>query len=313
MKLFIQKSVLFVFPVLLLLAGAEAFLRKIPNDYSYKNQYLYNNSKNIEILVLGSSHSLFGINPKYFSKPAFNSAHVSQSLNYDYFIFDKYIEDLSRLKVVILPISYFTLFGQLENGIESWRIKNYSIYYNCDYHNHSLLNNYEIFREKPLSALKRLRKYLKGENNVTVSELGFGLNHINTKQSDLIATGKAAAKRHTAEDFSLLDINMNLLKKIIEKSRSRGIKVVLLTPPARQSYISHLEERQLSMMKESIAFVLKKYPDVEYFDFISDERFFDDDFRDADHLNVIGAKKLTKIIDQSLFYNKTIAYIQDSE
>jgi len=284
-------------PLALFSVSAEYIVRKIPNDYSYKNEYLNTNSKNIEILVLGSSHSFYGINPVIFSRSAFNAAHVSQSLNYDYFIFDKYRKGLSSLKTIILPISYFTLFSQLENGVESWRVKNYMIYYGCEYHD-DLKYNLEIVGEKPLSVFKKIFKYFKGSNNITVSELGFGLNYSNVKQSDLAVTGKAAAKRHTKANFELLDANIELLNKLIAESNKNGIRVIMFTPPARESYISNLDKHQLSLMKSSIDDLIRKKSTVEYYDFMYDSRFVDDDFKDADHLNGVGAKKLTQFLDQ---------------
>ncbi len=297
MTLFIQKAIILALPIVLLMVAAEYFVRKVPNDYSFKNKYLYNNSKNIEILVLGSSHSLYGINPEYFSQSAFNAAHVSQSLKYDYFIFNKFKNELLNLKYLIVPISYFTLFYQLEDGIEDWRIKRYSIYYDCQYHN-DLKYNYEIVGAKPFEVLKNVSKYFKGLNNITVSDLGLGLKYTNEKQLDLVDTGITAAKRHTMTHLDLLDDNIGSLKKLIVESYAMGIKIVLFTPPARESYISNLNKHQLSVMKSNIAAVTREYPNVEYYDFMKDIQFVDDDFRDADHLNGVGAAKLTLLIDR---------------
>ena len=58
----------------------EILLENIPNDYSFKKEYLDENSDSIEILVLGSSHSYYGINPIYFHLRAFN-ASVMLSIN----------------------------------------------------------------------------------------------------------------------------------------------------------------------------------------------------------------------------------------
>lgn len=284
-------------PIILFAVSAEYIVRKIPNDYSYKNEYLNINSENIEMLVLGSSHSFYGIAPAYFSKRAFNAAHVSQTLNYDYCIFNKYRNDLSNLKTVILPISYFTLFSQLENDVEYWRVKNYSIYYGCRYH-FDFKNNFEIAGEKPRSVFKQALKYFQGTNNITVSELGFGLGFSNVKQSDLLSTGKAAAKRHTKADFGILDTNLDILSKLIYESSLDGIRVILFTPPARKSYISNLNKHQLSIMRSNIADTIRGKTNVEYYDFMDDSRFIDDDFQDADHLNGTGAKKLTQLLDR---------------
>ena len=61
----------------------ELLLRNIPNDYSFKKNYLNTKSNSIEVLFLGSSHIYYGINPEYISRNSFNGSHISQSLNFD--------------------------------------------------------------------------------------------------------------------------------------------------------------------------------------------------------------------------------------
>ena len=72
MRKFILKLMLFSIPFALMFIGLEVFYRYIPNNYSVKNQQINNQSKKTETLFLGDSHCLYGLNPKYFSKKAFN-------------------------------------------------------------------------------------------------------------------------------------------------------------------------------------------------------------------------------------------------
>ena len=130
----------------------------------------------------------------------------------------------------------------------------------------------------------------------------------NVEQSDLIATGVSAAKRHTNSNSDLLYTNLSLLNKLVAESNANGVKVVLFTPPARKSYISNLDLNQLSIMKLKIIEITQKNTNVEYYDFMNDSRFIDNDFKDADHLNGIGAKKLTQFIDHIIFDEVKIAY-----
>jgi len=89
MSKFIIRTLLFSLPVLALFIVMEILLRQIPNDYLLKKKYLDNHSKEIETLILGSSHSFYGINPLYFSNNTFNASHISQSLDYDFAILKK--------------------------------------------------------------------------------------------------------------------------------------------------------------------------------------------------------------------------------
>ncbi len=305
---FASKVILFALPILFFAAFVEYIVRQIPNNYSYKNEYLSKNAEDVEILVLGNSHSLYGINPDHFTLNSFNASHVAQSLHYDYFIFEKFKNNLSNMRVLVLPISYFTLFYQLEDGLENWRIERYCIYY--DYKHPSLKYRTEILNAKTINIVSSVVKYLRSNgktHNITVSESGFGLEFSAQKQDNLVATGISAAERHTKKNFHKLDDNLELIDRLIAESSKMGVKVFLFTPPAWSSYTENLSTQQLSVMQTSISDLVKKYSNVEYHSFLHDNRFVKGDFKDADHLNEIGAKKLTKIIDHMINSEKRIA------
>ena len=44
----------------------------------------------------------------------------------------------------------------------------------------------------------------------------------------------------------------------------------------------------------------QKNPNVEYYDYSTDERFIDEDFYDASHLTDIGANKFSKIVKEEV-------------
>ena len=142
MKKFILKTIFFLLPILVLAVIMEVALRAIPNDYKQKRSYMDSHLDEIEVLVLGSSHSLYGINPKYFSQKTYNMAYVSQSLDLDYKILEKYGNEFKNLNVIIVDISYFSLYSTLETGPEPWRAKNYNIYY--DIPTSKATNNFEV-------------------------------------------------------------------------------------------------------------------------------------------------------------------------
>ena len=77
------RILLFLIPVIASGILLETFLRQIPNDYTLKREYLDKNSDSVQVLVLGSSHAIHGINPALMNKRSFNAANWSQSLDYD--------------------------------------------------------------------------------------------------------------------------------------------------------------------------------------------------------------------------------------
>lgn len=286
-------------PVFLLLLFIEVTVRGIPNDYSYKRKYLEAHAGEIELLVLGSSHGFYGINPDYLSINAFNASNVSQSPKFDFFIFKQFYSKFDRLQFVILPVSYPTLFFSTDSGTEKWREKNYVLYY--DYPNGSFRSQLELFngtfKEKTIWIIDWLKE---NANNKSCSKYGYGLKFSNAEQSDLYLTAIEASNRHTAQNYSLLNENKKYIEQLIQNCLYKNIKVVLYTSPACSTYTKLLDEKQLKITHSFCHKITKKYPNVYYFDFLNDNRFVKEDFRDADHTNHKGAKKLTLILDNVL-------------
>jgi hypothetical protein len=296
MKQYLKGIILFMLPIFLIGGFLEYTTRQIPNDYSYKNHYLSKEAEDLEVLILGSSHTAYGVRPEVFSSKAFNAAHVGQSLKYDEFILEKTLKSAPQLKTIFLPISYFTLFS---DEAERTR-KNYAIYYNCPlyqepHYQFELLN---INRKTIKRLLKNTTNYWFGKSpsNQNVSELGYKTLHLDSPQADLEKTGQQAAKRHFAEDFKLKKENKKRLENIIAQCEEHSVQLILFTPPAWETYRKHLNKNQLDEMKRTIKNVLQKHNDISYYSFLEDERLLKEDFRDGDHLNTQGAEKFTKIL-----------------
>ena len=109
MKKFLKQIGFLTLPLDVATFLLEVLIQNIPNDYSHKKGYLDKNAAQIETLILGSSHSFYGLDPTFFSSKTFNGSHISQSLKYDLEILKKYEGNFKNLTAVVLPISYFSL------------------------------------------------------------------------------------------------------------------------------------------------------------------------------------------------------------
>ncbi|MDD2475331.1 MAG: hypothetical protein PHI32_05410 [Dysgonamonadaceae bacterium] len=283
----------------------EVTLRFLPNDYKLKKNYLDSNSNNIETLVLGSSHAYYGISPKYLSPKSFNAGYVSQSIDFDYEIINKYRDNFKNLKTVVLPISYFTFFTTLETNMESWRIKNYVIYYDINKPHH--LSDYSelLSNDFKINVFRLGGYYIKRKIHVYSDEFGWGTDHNSKNAVSLIETGESAALRNTFDvrleaTKRTFEENVKLLYSIAEWCKINKIKLILLTPPAYQTYIDNLDDHQLSMTVKTANAVASKYENCQYYNLINDSSFTAIDFYDADHLSENGAKKLSDIISKKI-------------
>lgn len=306
MKQFLIKVTIISLPILFGALFMEFLLRNTPNDYLFKKQYLDKNSAEIETLILGSSHSFYGFNPEYFSSNTFNASHISQSLNYDYEILKKYKDQFKNLKTIILPISYFTLFGKLEAGSESWRVKNYIIYYDLN-SSKSLTDYSEVLSNRIDVNIKRIVSYyVLGNSTISCTKLGWGTNYNSQNARDLIASGKTAAQRHTIDNVNsdkyqeIFNENRLILNSIIKWCAKNNVNVLLLTPPAFETYRQNLNQEQLKITVNTTRNICSKYDNCIYYNLLSDTNFVATDFYDADHLSEIGAKKLSVLINQKI-------------
>lgn len=295
---FIISFSFFAFPILIIFVAGEILLRNIPNDYTTKRNYLEKNAPGIRVLCLGSSHAYYDVNPARFTESCYNAAYVSQTIEYDYKIYQKYNKQLSSLKWIILPISYFTLFSEMENSSESWRIKDYSIYSDLN-GKASKYFHYEMLSYNLSINLKRINDYyIYKSSGITCSDLGFGIEHALEKNRNLDSTGYAAASRHTKSmKRSYFVFNEETLEKLITLAKKNGTFVLLYTPPAWHSYTDNIDKRFLKITMDSVGNLCRKYSNVSYQNYLTDNNFGSDDFLDADHLNGFGARKLSLRLD----------------
>ena len=302
MKRFVLKISVFSFVIAVSFIPVEFLIRRIPNDYSYKNDYLDKYSDEIQIIILGSSHEYYGINPDYFSKKTFNASYVAQSLNYDFKIFSKYKNSFNSLEIIVLPMSYYALWYNLKDDNVTWRESDYTLYYGikADF----FKDNFELSGDNlKYDFVKIYKHYIKNRSYITCSKLGWGT--IYEYGSDLQETGKTTSKRHTVDIFSekrikIMEEKMEILNSFSDFCNQRNVKLIFVATPTYYTYRENLNTEQLNKTHEIINEFINKHSNCYYFDWFEDADFIAEDFYDADHLNAIGAEKLTKKLLQKI-------------
>ncbi len=297
MKKFSKQVCVFIVPLIVLGAILELSLRQIPNDYEFKNSQLDLQKESVKTLMIGSSHIMYGLNSDYFEENSYNLGHVSQTIDMDYYLLEKYIKILPKLKTVVMRLSYTTLHEQLKTGPEAWRLKNYNLYYGLNFSN-ALKYKSEILSVKLKNNLSRLKDYyFNNEKMITVEQSGWAYFDQDQADIPIHLLGFDAAKRHTIKDDALVSENLEFLNKIVKLCNKEGVKVLLVTLPAHQSYIDNLEQHQLDIVTSAGKRMNETYDNCDYLNLLNDDNFKDEDFYDADHLNRDGAKKLSILVD----------------
>ncbi len=302
MKKFLKYCLFFVLPLLIAAIPVEYMIRQVPNPYKYKYEWMQKNAEDVEILVLGSSHTFYGIRPEFFEGKAFSLANVSQGLKQDLFLLEYWVDKYKNLKTVICPISFYSWFGRgLEYGTESYRCRYYKIYMDCDLYPDISLYNLELsdFR----TAKGKIAKLLFPNTDPGYDEYGWGNTYkLSKKKMDKWNDGteaEAAVKRHTAKSWDYIDQNYLRMKELAGFCKSHNIQLVLITTPCWPSYYDNLNSEQLTKMYE-LTHKFVQENNLPYFDYLKDPRFKADDFYDNNHLSDVGAIKFTKILDKDI-------------
>lgn len=199
------------------------------------------------------------------------------------------------------------MYTTIETGVEKWRVKNYTIYYDLT----PIANNedyFELSTGKFSANVDRLLDYYRhGKNDITCNKLGWGTSCNSKKSYDLDKTGKTAAERHTVKIIAkdCFEKNKKALETIIEIAKEKNIKVIFVTCPTYQSYVRLLDKKQLNSTISVVHKLCSENSNAVYYNLMNDKSYIAGDFYDADHLNEIGAKKLTIQLDNLINQNFT--------
>lgn len=284
-------------PLLVLLIAIEILLQSIPNNYKVKSNYIDKHSEVIETLILGNSHTYYGLNPEWMSERTFNMSNVSQSLDIDLDILNHYLPKMPQLKTVVIRLSYDSMFETLSKTDEHWRYKDYALYTDIPL-KYSRKHHSEILSISFKENLKRIYKYyLKSEASVTCNPLGWGMDAHSSQAKDLYKNGALVAKKHTATSKNLFDDNFKTLKEIADLCSQNKVDVIMVTPPAFESYYLNLNYQQLEATVNTGLELANQYDHVSYYNFLEYWRFDREHFFDADHLNERGALLFSKMIN----------------
>ncbi len=302
MKTFLKYCLLFVLPFLIAAITVEFTTRQVPNPYKYKYEWMQQNAEEVEVLVLGSSHTFYGIRPEFLGGKAFNLANVSQGPKQDLYLLKYWAGRYRNLETVIFPISSSSWWVRdLEYSIESYRCRYYKIYMDCDLYPDLSLYNLEISDWR--TAKEKFTKFFSGDSDPGYDKYGWGNTYkLSEKKMDKWNDGteaEAAVKRHTIKNWEHVNHNDTLMKELAEFCRSHHVQLVLISTPCWHAFYDNLNDKQLTKTYELTHQFIKEY-NLPFFDYLKDPRFEADDFYDSNHLSDVGAIKFTKILEKDM-------------
>ncbi len=302
MKKFIKYLFLFSIPVLFFLVSVELYCRT-QTTFAIKKNYVEKNLKTIETLILGSSHSQNGINPEFLKAKSCNLAFGGQPIAIDYFLLEKYMDQMKNLKTILLEVSPHRFYNELNpndwNGhiysnlydidykVEPYSVKNYSLVLaDVNYFSTIFVDNLNPKIPKP-----KLNKF------------GFMTNDFHDRfsklKNDSLQIENSFKMNNKFNNKINLKTNTVFLTKIIEKCQKNSVKIILVGTPLYKTYNGNIPSNTKMQHQELLSTLSNKF-DIQYYDFSNSKRFHLKDFKNDNHLNPYGAKKFTVIIDSLL-------------
>lgn len=273
---------------------------------------------NVEGLILGTSYARRGIYEEYLSVPFVNLSVPSQNLYDDLEIFkacvNKYEKKLYKLKYILIDMfdyNYFNFdnslcklfFSYLEYG---GIIKEHNYKSNCNYVNEF---EHELFFQTGIKKDCSVEKVLNNlfvENIIQIEEkmINDRWKHINYDEP--LPVSHFMAHIANKKDEKVIGNNMDILEELLKSiwDFNSNIKVVLFLLP---KYITLEQSKDIIMIqwKKEFLQTISKFcnkPNIYFKNYkfcegISNNNYF---WFDIDHLNTIGAKCMTSIIDNDL-------------
>jgi hypothetical protein len=270
--------------------------------FSVKRHLLESAASSVEVLSVGPSHAHDGILPDRMHPHAFNLGGVSQSLYYDCALVKKYAPTLPSLRLVVLPLSYFTMESELDQGTESWRAYYYFHYHGIPHRDWRLdthLRNWSSWflygRDHGLAAIRGTTPpEIRGDYDPAGGWIEERRGETSQSPRDLASSvEKTLARHHAGMNPAQWDANQRRLADLLVFLRGRGLDAVFVTLPVSSGYRAGEHPDVLSRIGTMMAGFKREFG-VEWHDYSGDPRFGPGDFADADHLNFTGAAKFSR-------------------
>lgn len=305
MRRFVKKAAILLSIFFIPIGCLELLIRLSENEYSYKYKYVMNNGEDIETLVLGTSRAYCSINPSILGDGAFVLANSGQSLKMDLEMLKQYDNELSNLKRVFLELSVFSFYSYQKTGEnldDPRKHTNYQVFMGLGGDFCSLTNNIIFFNEALFNeSLSRIYNgvYLRCD------ELGQDLYYsyyyppvnLDTKGVDQALT------EWNNGNPDMVKINTEYINKIVSSCQDRSIRLVLFTAPVWHTLFENIDCARYDAVQTIIDDIVQ-LNNIEYYNYIDDHRFIDQDFVDGHHLSSVGATKFSTILTDTLKYVK---------
>lgn len=307
MRVFLFRFLLFLLPFFLLLP-VELYLRE--NTFKAKSEFIQEEKKDVELLVLGSSQLARSLNPEFIRLKTASLAIDGSALDIDYLLFQKYFNQLKKLKAVVVELSYHSLF---ESRGQTWA-KNHLLLHYFELNNYGTtpsINQYFLLSAQPKFYIRKILQELKNKSVSHYNRYGFIDKPLDTtihlpitrfrrlayQEERIQMTSKNYLSKisHFALSIEPLNAHSKRLEAIRDTCKKYQIQLIFVSPPKHQFYNQKMEKMKLELRDEFINEMLL-FKHVHFLnyetEFEKQTRLFDNE----NHMNIKGAEIFSKKI-----------------
>ena len=320
MRRFLRDVGLLALPIVVLAIVLEWVAEAIPNSYTYKRAYMERHGGEVKTLILGSSNVYDGINPSVLSR-AFNLANSSQTLEDDYRLLERYIDDMDSLQTVIVGLGYHSLGAMTEDNRRTY----YTIYMGLYPRWPISKYSFEVFNLELLT--KKIIKYAVSRDVTRCDSLGQRVGHTaeavkerkefwNKDAATLAANDRYEVYKNidkhaygaintdkqdeVIKNESAIECNVHYLRSIIELCEEHGVKPVIVTMPVMKAYKEALPREQVALHDS----VMSSLPSSTQYIDASEWAIPDDGWYNATHLTKEESGEFTERVINELTINE---------
>ena len=291
---------------------SEAFSGWGIDEYTYGRLYIecsQETKRKVKGVISGLSYVQYGIIPDKFSDEIVNLAIGGLDIRYSLEFARRLLEDHDEVKWIAIPISYYQGFYDLDSSQRTFhKLIKEKIVYPCLGIKRSFDIQSPFKRVIDLGKIRmeienRIKSVIDGKgyfNEIHPYNMYGGLTYdfrqLNEKERYAAAMKTVNGNQSVFEPQNAIEINI-LMREFVEDMNEKKINVLFFTPPATKYVYEQADPKIKELFYESVLNKIDEYENCKYIDLYDSDKFGENDYVDFEHLNRIGAEKMSEIIN----------------
>lgn len=264
--------------------------------YSLVRHYLVNKDIDAEFFITGVSHAYAGTDISCYKKMGLNLSFTSQDLFLDFELAKMVLREPGRLRYALIGVAPFSLNYDLSQSVNEYRMLLYFPLIKSMHNSRVGVEAiYNIFNESFLDS------FVNFDDKVLYQR----------RMAAVVSDGQISADdymniRRVLRDWEQKEYpetvaeNKRILRNYAELCITKGIKPVFVIFPLTSWYNRYFSKKKFDEVRMFLKTISVEYG-AAFLDLSTDSRFFDTDFYDVEHLNIRGAKKVSRLLSDTLF------------